>query len=198
LPSSEARPRPAAGRHAALALAVAAWAAAGACSFLPRKVALRYTPSKNLERRVRRTPIVLVPFLDKRPDTVSIGRAPMPGGVGTVRLKPGGDLAAWVRGAVELELEAAGYTIAAAGSDYKVGGSVKAVSCGSDKRGVCSIRVEAWLNMKDGWQLSIRDYQGEGLRPPIFPGEDAYELSMEEALREAVGALRRDVERLVP
>jgi hypothetical protein len=166
------------------------------CAMLARRVNLRYAPSKNVTSRPRQTGIEITPFADRRPRTADFGRASsdMPGL--TLPIRPSSDAAGWATQAMSSELAAAGYNTQGK-AEVKVGGVLKDVSCGSGKRTVCSVKIEAWVVMKDGWQLLKQDYSGEGLLPPMF-GEDPYELSLEEALREALDSFRKDFERVVP
>lgn len=159
-------------------------------------MALNYSPSKNVERRARQTALQVTPFLDKRRDASGFGRAPWALKLGSSPLKPSGDPAAWVTRAAGAELAAAGFETPPS-ADWKAGGALQETACSSGKRTICSVRLEAWLVGKDGKQALRQDYKGEGLRPPLF-GEDPYELSLEEALREALAGFRKDVERLLP
>ncbi|MBI4347709.1 MAG: hypothetical protein HY553_12700 [Elusimicrobia bacterium] len=166
------------------------------CALFPRRVRLGYAPSRNVERRPRQTELEITSFLDKRRDRSSFGKASILLEAGSQPIKPSGDPAKWLTQAASAELAAAGYQTAHAGG-WKVGGALEEVHCGSGKRTICSLKLEAWVTMKDGWQVLKQRYSGEGLQPPLF-GEDPYELSLQEALREAMAAFRRDVERLVP
>jgi len=166
------------------------------CAVLARRVQLRYTPSKNVTSRQRQTPIQIEPFADRRPSKADFGRASSEVPGVKLPIRPSSDAAAWATQAMGSELAAAGYSTQSK-AQVKVGGVLKDVSCGSGARTVCSVKIEAWVVMKDGWQLLKQDYSGEGLLPPMF-GEDPYELSLEEALREALEGFRKDLERVVP
>ena len=50
----------------------------------------------------------------------------------------------------------------------KAGGAVKAIDCGDGKTTVCSVKLEGWVTMKDGWQVLKQDYSGEGILPNMF------------------------------
>ena len=179
---------------ACLALA----ALAGGCMLLPRRVKLGYTSSKNAERRARQTQLAFSNFIDKRKDKRNFGRAPIVGELSSVAITPKSDPALWASQAATAELAAAGY-VPSLSADWKVGGAINDISCGSGKRTICTLKLEIWITQqKDGWQVLKSVYAGEGVRPPMFAGEDPYELSLEEALREALTAFRRDVERMVP
>ena len=166
------------------------------CAVLARRVELRYAPSKNVTSSQRQTPLQIEPFSDRRARKADFGRASsgVPGV--TLPIRGTSDPAAWATQAMRSELAAAGYD-ARGKADVKVGGTLKEVSCGSGARTVCAVKIEAWVVMKDGWQLLRQDYSGEGLLPAMF-GEDPYELSLEEALREALQGFRKDLERTLP
>jgi len=166
------------------------------CTLFPRRVRLNYSPSKNVERHARQNELEMTTFLDKRRDRSSFGHASVLLEMGSQPIRPSGDTVKWLTQAASAELAAAGYQTSGAGR-MKVGGALEEVACGSGKRTICTVRLEAWVTMKDGWQVLKQSYTGEGLRPPLF-GEDPYELSLQEALRDCMAAFRRDVERLVP
>lgn len=175
---------------------VLAGLAASGCALLPRRVRLAYTPSKNVERRGRQTQLMVQPFLDRRSNPKNFGKASVAFELGSQPIKPWGDPAIWLTQAAAAELSSAGYETPP-NADWKVGGALRDVLCGSGKRTICIVKIEAWITMKDGWQVIKKEYKGEGLRPPLM-GEDPYEISLEEALREALAGFRKDVERLVP
>ncbi|MCX5787672.1 MAG: hypothetical protein NTX64_04055 [Elusimicrobia bacterium] len=183
-------------RWAPFLILSAGFLAFSGCAVLARRVGLRYTPSKNVTSHPRQTPLQIEPFADRRPRKADFGRASSEVPGLKLPIRPSSDAAGWATAAMGSELAAAGYSTRAK-SDVKVGGVLKDVSCGSGARTVCAVKIEAWVVMKDGWQLLRQDYSGEGLLPPMF-GEDPYELSLEEAMREALDSFRKDVERLVP
>lgn len=169
---------------------------AAGCTLFPRRVRLEYIPSKNVERRARQNELEMTAFLDKRRDRSSFGHVPVLLEMGKQPIRPSGDLSKWLTQAASAELAAAGYQTSHAGG-MKVGGALEEVACATGKRTICSVKLEAWVTMKDGWQVVKQRYAGEGVLPPLF-GEDPYELSLREALRDVMAAFRRDVERLVP
>lgn len=171
--------------------------AAAGCAPFGRRVELAYAPSKNVVKAARRTPIAVVPFLDKREETGSLGRAPADFPGLTTRLTTKADVADWARRAAALELESAGYQVAD-DTEWKAGGAIQRIDCRGKKRPVCLVEFELWLRMKENWQVVKRVYKGEGARPPILPEDDVYALSLEEALREVMTAFRRDVELQAP
>jgi hypothetical protein len=166
------------------------------CALFPRRVQLKYNPSKNVDRRKHQTELLVTPFLDKRRDPSNFGHASVALQLGALPIKPAADPAKWLTQAAAVELAAAGYQTAGK-EGWKVGGALQDVTCGSGKRTICRVKLEAWVVMKDGWQVLKQEYSGEGVLPALF-NEDPYEISLEEALREALSSFRRDVERLVP
>lgn len=138
----------------------------------------------------------MTPFIDKRRDPSNFGHASLYMRMGALPIKPSGDPAQWLTQAASAELAAAGYQTSGK-EGWKVGGALQDISCGSGKRTICKVKIEAWVVMKDGWQVLKQEYSGEGVLPSLFD-EDPYEISLEEALREAMSSFRRDVERSVP
>ena len=162
------------------------------CALMGPAVRLSYHPSKNALGE-KKTSIALSEFVDRRKD-LSLGRA---AGIFRLPLRPNRDVIGWVREAAAAEMKASGYKIDP-GSEWKLGGVLEELSCGSERRIVCRARIELWLKGKDGWAVIKRKYEGEGARPPLLPEEDPRELSLDEALRDALVKFRRDVELAAP
>lgn len=169
---------------------------ASGCFFIGRVVKLSYEPSKSVVKGARKTVLSPQAFLDQREDKSSIGRSPVLG-LAKRPMRARGDVAAWAGKAARAELEAAGYVFDEK-SDWKVGGAVQSIQCLGGRKTTCAVQLELWVQMKDGWQTLKRGYSGEGAVPPLFAGADLFELSLREALREALGRFRRDVELSVP
>jgi len=186
-----------AGGMRAIAAVLALAGLAAGCALAGRRVRLLYSESKNVARAERKTPLAVMPFLDKREDRASLGHAPWAAGLLKMPLRAKTEVAAWAAGALSGDLASAGYRIQE-DADWKAGGAVRKISCGGAKRALCVVEIEGWLRMKDNWQVLRRDYRGEGARPALFPDEDPYELSLEEALREALTAFRKEIELAVP
>ncbi|MBI3549820.1 MAG: hypothetical protein HY078_12350 [Elusimicrobia bacterium] len=164
---------------------------------LARGVKLGYSPAKSTQRAEHKTALVVSPFLDRREDPGRIGRATtaLPGV--TQPLSPTGDVAAWATKAAVAELAASGYVVTSS-APVTVGGTVRAIDCSGGKRVVCSVKIEMWTRLKHEWDVSKREYTGEGAMPPVFYNEDLYALSLEEALRDVLGRYRRDLELMAP
>ena len=184
-------------RRGAGVAAFAAWSLlSGGCMMMGRGVNLTYAPSKNVIRTEHRTPIAILPFIDKRENPGLIGQVPMML-VFKEPLRTFGDVAVWAKQAAVLELSNMGYKIVPE-AEWKVGGVIREVSCVGGKKIACSVKMELWVRMKDNWEVLKHEYRGEGSMPPLFKNADLYEQSLEEALRDVLINFRRDLELAVP
>lgn len=180
-----------------LAGAVAAGLMGGGCAFMGQRVPLAYAVSKNVAPAARKTALAPTAFLDKREEPSSVGRARMAYGLVKIPLRAKTAVAAWVEKAARADLEAVGYRFEPQ-AGWKLGGAVYEAWCAPAKRVVCRVRIEMWVVTQENMTVVKRMLKGEGARPELMPGDDMYALSLEDALREAVTAFRREIELVVP
>lgn len=165
------------------------------CLLAARPVRLLYSPSRNTVRQERKNALQPAEFVDRRSDKL-IGWATS-AKVIKVPLRAQGDAIRWMTGAILSEIGLLGYKTDP-DAPWKIGAVLEQLHCGPGPRIVCGVRLSIWIRSKDNWPVLQKTYKGEGSRPPLLPDEDPYELSLDEALRDAMAQFRRDVELAVP